>query len=1474
MECTEECPKGTTFVAGVGACVALTYSDDSNSCKGKAFNPLEVLNPINVLSGEKVQTFTDFNQSSLFSFKRDYASRRHETPGIKRIKRSMEEGSTYTVKQPEGYKGPPPNFLDKENENALKKGFQQWQHNFDLRLRSYEEKGTLQVTITLGKGKTRSFKFNETTLTYDPFLGAGDSLIKNGSDWVYTSPNNTYYTINALGKLVNISSPNGEKLTLTYNADDRLETVTNLHGKTLRFSYVGYLLTALTLPDNTQISYEFDKYENLISANYPDGTKEIYHYEDLVNHYALTGITGRDGIRYGNWSYNSSGIAMSSDHALGADAGTITYDGDNKTVEVTSVSGKTKKITFNKYGRVIKTIGETCSSDGVDGKVTYKYDRYGRLEYKFDANGEIERRRYTRSGQLSSIQNARGKSETTSKSFSYKAGTNLLSSIRQVNGLIEEFTYDDFGHVLTHTQKDGTNVRTTTYQYNAAGLLSRVDGPRDDVSDITTYQYDANNYLSSVTNALGHKTQFADYNGFGKATKITDSNGVVTNLTFDVNGRLTKMTQAGRVTSYVYDALGQIKQLTSGGTQVHYEYDAARRLTAIEDNQGNRIELTVDLAGNITQRDIKGSDKVITFTQKQVFDTINRLEKTTNATGQSWTNEYDVGSNLVKQISPDNTEVESSFDVLKRATQTLDQADSATGFEYNKLDQLTKVTDALGRSTTYEYNKFGELTKQTSPDSGITSFTYDKAGNMLTKTDARNITTSYSYDALNRPLTVDYVGFGSDIDIQFEYDNEHKTYGIGRLTQVTDETGSTAYDYNGHGELIRQTTEIQQADGGVNSYSLDYHYTQFGQLARITYPSGRNIHYRYNSLGQPEQLSTSFNDEQYILADNIAYLPFGPLTQFIYGNGVAFTNRFDKNYRLIEKEIKNASNTIISNQYDYNPLNNIKQINDITTQAIQQTFDYDAVQRLTNATGSYGELTYSYDDIGNRIEKTSGQNTTQYSYQNNSQLSDLTGAKTVSMQYDAAGNLIQKGSTTFSYNAAGRLSSATINGNTTAYQYNYLGQRNIKLTAEGHEVYYVYDTAGQLISEFNTTNNSLTEYVYLNGQRMAFIVSAGGTSTDTDDDSAPAITSNDDCPEPLDNGRGGNEISRCNNDTPPTDPPGDTGEDDQDGSGTVIPSDPDCIPAEDNGRGETPEPECEDDPAPENPGTGETGSDTDAPGAVVVTDTDLNCIIDENAGRDEQQSVDCTELPHIKWNLVDITSTPSVYYVHTNHIEAPLALSNANGVTVWQANYTPFGEAEIVINTINEELKARFPGQYHDVESGLYYNYFRDYDPELGRYIQSDPIGLAGGINTYGYVGGNPIGLIDPYGLSSCYTLNTLFAELSICVGNPNEDDGIIIPIIPIHNEAAGGEKRVDDPKADTEYGYYKAVCKPKLPPSGDKCQDFRNQQQQAQMCAELRQQWDDKWWPGRHTIEIMKEVRRAQKFRKLAEQCEKEKCN
>lgn len=107
-------------------------------------------------------------------------------------------------------------------------------------------------------------------------------------------------------------------------------------------------------------------------------------------------------------------------------------------------------------------------------------------------------------------------------------------------------------------------------------------------------------------------------------------------------------------------------------------------------------------------------------------------------------------------------------------------------------------------------------------------------------------------------------------------------------------------------------------------------------------------------------------------------------------------------------------------------------------------------------------------------------------------------------------------------------------------------------------------------------------------------------------------------------------------------------------------------------------------------------------------------------------------------------ASSSAFYLHADHLNTPRLATNQSGNEVWRWKSDAFGVgAAAGTATIN----LRFPGQYYDSESGLHYNYFRDYDPETGRYVESDPIGLAGGLNSYEYVEGNPLTLIDPDGL-------------------------------------------------------------------------------------------------------------------------------
>jgi len=138
--------------------------------------------------------------------------------------------------------------------------------------------------------------------------------------------------------------------------------------------------------------------------------------------------------------------------------------------------------------------------------------------------------------------------------------------------------------------------------------------------------------------------------------------------------------------------------------------------------------------------------------------------------------------------------------------------------------------------------------------------------------------------------------------------------------------------------------------------------------------------------------------------------------------------------------------------------------------------------------------------------------------------------------------------------------------------------------------------------------------------------------------------------------------------------------------------------------------------------------------------------------------------------LARIDNNQQIYYYHVDHLGTVLSMTDATtGAVVWKGYYEPFGSATVrPVSTIENNL--RLPGQYYDRETGLHYNYFRDYDPSTGRYVEADPIGLNAGPNVYAYVEGKPLTQIDPFGLANGPAVGWmhLSSKRSRCVRGPD----------------------------------------------------------------------------------------------------------
>ncbi len=1148
--------------------------------------------------------------------------------------------------------------------------------------------------------------------------------------------NNDYYDItgrryrfNASGRLSSIREPDGYTRTLSYTTSTSflISNISDSFGRTLSYSYSGTLISSIQIPGGGFIRYTYEFYtpaqRRLTSVIYPDNTpgtdtdnpRRLYHYENAALPEALTGITDENGVRFATWSYDSQGRAISSEHAGGAEKVTLDYTSNTETeVRFYRTASEFRESVYTHQllngQEVITEIETSPCTDCTVGTETRQYGSDGYLQSLTDENGRITQYLRNTRGLETSRTEAYGTPSARTITTTWHSTLDLPTLITET-GRTVAFTYDANGNMLTRTETDTTvtpNVaRTATYTYNSFGQVLTVNGPRTDVTDLTTYAYNSAGNLTSITNALSQQTQFTSYDAHGNPLTIIDPNNVTTILTYDPRQRLLSRTVAAgtalaATTRFEYYPAGQLKKIIQPDNSfLKYTYDNAHRLIKTEDNLGNYISYTLDLAGNRTEEKVYDPSDVLVKTQTSVFNNLSRLIETVGGSGQSTEYAYDAEGNLTRTTDPRNNDTKNTFDALHRLIKTVDTENGATNpteYAYDARNNLTRIEDPKGLVTQYQYNGFDELIQQTSPNTGVTTYTYDAAGNRVTQTDGRGITTTYHYDALNRLTQITYPNPAENIS--YVYDQE--TYGIGRLRRITDPSGGTEYRYDAHGNIIETAHHIL-VGAQLHSYLMTYQYDTADRLTQLTYPSGRKVDYARDSAGRISAVNTSWHGHNTTLADSIEYSPFGPISQLTYGNGLVDSRTYDQDYRISEINIG-----ALSFEYGYDPNGNIDFIENIPNTADSQLFDYDALNRLTEATGTYGLRDYGYDPVGNRLSEIDDTHTENYVYDLDSH--QLAQRGTTQYQYDAAGNTTNNGQFTFLYNQANRLTLAQ-NGSITAgyYLYNGLGQRVLKIVGNTARLYF-YDLNGQLLSEADLGRDTQVEYVYLDGRPLAQLVPRPDLSnsvlthvlTDVQNPSESATVTVDTQSPTL-------TVQLSN------------------GPGQAYSNPPDwsLINYADQRFIGVSDPQT----------SASTGYAMEYSLYLYADQVQAVLRLTPKDGSSERFFV----------QQGSADTTPLVRYYHTDHLGTPKALTDQAQQIVWWAEYEPFGKANITTELISNNL--RLPGQYFDAETGLYYNYFRDYDPKTGRYIESDPIGLNGGINTFVYALNNPIQFIDPNGL-------------------------------------------------------------------------------------------------------------------------------
>lgn len=967
-----------------------------------------------------------------------------------------------------------------------------------------------------------------------------------------------------------------------------------------------------------------------------------------------------------------------------------------------------------------------------------RYDSAGRLKSISTAAGQVTTLSYGTGGTLSTVTDAFGHA----LQFAYNTA-GRLSTVTLPGGGQIQYVHDSFGRMTTVTYPGSVSRQ---YHYENAKFRWLLTGVTDESSQrFATFTYDTEGRVTASSHAGGADAYSFSYGsatsstitdplGASRTLSFTNAKGVyklssstapgtgcgtVKNSTYDANGNLaTRKDFNNNQTSYTFDPVRNLETSrteavgTADARTITTQWDAVYRLPAQIDEPGRRTTYTYDANGN------------------QLTRTVTDL-----ATSQSrtWTYTYNLNGQVLTVDGPRS-------DVNDVTTYTYYECTSGA-----ECGQVATITNAAGHVTTFSV--------------------YNAHGQPLTITDANNVSTHLAYDSRQRLTSSDH---GGEV-------TEMTYYPTGLLKRVTVPDGSyVEHTY----DAAHRLTRIDDGEGNHIVYTLD---AAGNRTAENVYdPSNilaRTRGWIYDTLGR----TTSELD-----ASNQAVT----YTHDLNGNTESSVDRGGRlttfGYDARNRQVSVVDPVLSLTQYGYTNLDELASVTD--PRALNTQYAYNAFGEVTTLTSpDTGVTTYSRNAAGLQQSTDARSKTATYSYDALGRptqvvYSDQTLQFTYDQNLNGVGRLTQmtdgSGATHWTYTQQGRIATKQqVVGPRTfnvGYGYNLAGNLNQLTTPSGQVVGYSYSNgrisgitingspllSGVLYAPFGQTrgwnwaNGTLAVREYDSDGRITTVDSAGlatysyypdGTiSSRTTDE--PALAAVNDGLTTFDVSLSSNRLVSSAGANVRSYSYDSSGNITSDGTRTFTYNSAGRMVSATSGGVTT---------TYALNGIGQRVSKTASAQSTYFAYDEAGHLLGEysNSGALIQETVWFGEIP-VAVLKPNGSGGINVFYVHTDHLDAPRRVSRpSDNVVLWRWNSDPFGAIPANQDADGDSIafayNLRFPGQYFDPENELHYNYFRSYDPTTGRYTTSDPIGLAGGINTYAYAASYPIGLFDAFGLDA-----------------------------------------------------------------------------------------------------------------------------